>query len=313
MDNDLNSKKISFSVLMANYNNAKYIETAIKSIISQTYPIWELIIVDDDSTDDSKDKIKPFLNNKQIHLIQHKRNIGYGGTLKTAAKNATNEILGILDADDKLHLDALKIMAEAYQNNQNCGFIYSTMWSCDSELKNCKINNWIGPVIPEKTNIFKSKISHFKTFRKEIYEKTVGFEESQKKIVDKDIIYKLEEVTKFKFINKPLYYYRHHESGISQGKDKYSLRVYHYIAKLKTYRRRLNTNLPNLSKRALYLEYLELTFYSFIHSLKYLYTRFNINKMVKLVSNLIPIIIKNRFEFFKKRIVDIYYQQVAHN
>ncbi len=309
MNNYLELEEISFSILMANYNNVKYIETAIKSLLSQTYPKWELIIVDDSSTDNSIDAIQPFLNDKRIKLIRHKTNLGYGGTLRTAASNAKNNILGILDADDKLHLEALKVMANAYQNNQDFGFIYSTMWSCDSELKNCKVAKWIGPVIPEKTNIFRSKISHFKTFRREIYEMTEGFDVNLKKIVDKDIIYKIEEVTKFKFINKPLYYYRHHEGGISQGKNKYPLRVYHYISKFNTYYRRLNTNLPNLSKKALYIEYLDLTFYMLISVIKYLYKIFNVSRLFKLILNFFPTKVKNKVDLLK----NIYNNQVVHN
>ena len=309
MKNSLISEKISFSILMANYNNAKYIKEAIKSVLSQSYPNWELIIVDDSSTDNSFEVIQPFLNDKRIKIICHKTNLGYGGTLRTAANNAENSIIGILDADDKLHSDSLKIMASAYQNNQDCGFIYSTMWSCDSELKNCQVVKWIGPVIPEKTNIFQSKISHFKTFRKELYEKTEGFDVNLKKIVDKDIIYKIEEVAKFKFINKPLYYYRHHEGGISQGKKKYPLRVYHYISKYNAYYRRLNTSIPNLSKGAIYIEYLELTFYKLISFIKYLYKFFNISRIFKLILNLFPTKMKNKVKLLKS----IYYDEVVHN
>lgn len=60
------SKSLSFSILMANYNNARYIEESIKGVISQTYSNWELIIVDDFSTDDSISRIQPFLKDKRI-------------------------------------------------------------------------------------------------------------------------------------------------------------------------------------------------------------------------------------------------------
>jgi len=249
---------------MANFNNAKYIETAIKSVISQTYPFWELIIVDDCSNDESLRIIEQFLKDNRIKLIQHQRNQGYGGALKTAALNASNNIFGILDPDDKLHKNALEKMAETYQKFPDYGLIYSTMWICDSNLENCQIDKTLGPIIPEKTSIFKQKISHFKTFRKEAYLKTSGFDPNQKKTVDKDIIYKLEEVCTFKFIDETLYYYRCHPEGISQGKNAYFSRLSHYIVKCKTYQRRINTNLPNYQLKNLYLEYFVITFYSLI-------------------------------------------------
>ena len=61
------SKDYSFSVFIANYNNEKYLATAINSIISQTYQNWELVIVDDGSTDNSVQVIKPFLKTKELN------------------------------------------------------------------------------------------------------------------------------------------------------------------------------------------------------------------------------------------------------
>lgn len=246
----------SFSILIASYNSERYIKTAIDSVLSQTYHNWELIIVDDFSLDDTKEVIKKFLNDNKIKFISHKRNLGYGGALRTAAIKASREVIGILDADDKLHNEALKIMNKAYNENPDCGFIYSTMWVCDFNLKNCKISKSIGTIIPKKSFIFKpNNISHFKTFKRHVYLKTVGFEINQKRAVDKDIIYKLEEVTKFKFINLPLYYYREHSKGISQGKNEFITRKFHLMAKYKTYLRRKNTNLPNFSKIELFFHY----------------------------------------------------------
>ncbi|GAH35075.1 unnamed protein product, partial [marine sediment metagenome] len=66
------SKNNYFSILMANFNNANYIESAINSVLKQTYTNWELIIVDDCSVDDSIKIIKPFLSDKRIKLIQLK-------------------------------------------------------------------------------------------------------------------------------------------------------------------------------------------------------------------------------------------------
>jgi len=95
---DTNSKKVTFLILMANKNNAWYIEVAFKSVISQSYPNWELIIVDDNLSDNSIGIIKPFLSDMRIKLIRHYQNNGYGVVLKTGTANASNEVFGILDA-----------------------------------------------------------------------------------------------------------------------------------------------------------------------------------------------------------------------
>jgi len=302
MINNTLNEQISFSILMANYNNANYIEEAIRSVILQTYPLWELIIVDDCSSDNSIDIIKPFLKDKRIKLICNERNIGYGGSLRRAADNASNMIFGILDSDDKLHETALDVMAGAYKRNSQFGFIYSTCWGCDSELKNCVINKDIGTFRNIKSVFFREKISHFKTFKKEAYQKTSGFNVNQKKAVDKDIILKLEEVTNIKFINKPLYYHRYHENQISQGKYEFEAFVYYYRAKCKAYQRRLNTNFPNCTLKELYFQYFYIIFHKLILVLKKCLKFFRIPVFFIKIHKLTPKILIIRLEELKSLI-----------
>jgi len=304
MDKTSDLKKFCFSILMANYNNEIYIKEAIDSVLAQTYPYWELIIVDDNSKDNSIEKINIFLKKDNIRLIKCTENIGYGGTLKTAADDANFDIIGILDADDKLHEKALETMADAYLNNPDHGFIYSTMYDCDSNLENCVVNKMVGPTIPEKTNIFNIRVSHFKTFRRDLYKKTSGFDPNQKRAVDKDIIFKMEEVTKFKFIDTPLYYYRHHESGISQGKTEREAWIYHYIAKCKAYRRRLNKDIPNVSLQYLYFEYFKITFHKLNRKIKTLMRIFKASNQVKKLLNL------SRFLTGKSRILNSIIEEI---
>jgi glycosyltransferase involved in cell wall biosynthesis len=71
------SNKSKFSVLMANYNNSKYIAEAINSILNQTFKDWELVIVNDCSTDNSLNIIKPYLKDERIRLIKNKVNLCY--------------------------------------------------------------------------------------------------------------------------------------------------------------------------------------------------------------------------------------------
>jgi glycosyltransferase involved in cell wall biosynthesis len=285
-----NSKqnKVYFSILMANYNNAQYIEDAILSVLNQTYPYWELIIVDDNSLDESINMIKKYLNTSNIKLIRHRNNLGYGGSLKTAVQHANGEILCICDADDKLHKKALEVLAAAYSEFLGFGFIYTNMWICDSNLENCRPSETAGPIDSKKTTVFNHRVFHLKSFRREIYENTVGFEISQKRSVDKDIIYKLEEVTDFKFIDQPLYYYRRHQSGISQFENQPEAFFYHYIAKHKTYWRRLNTDLPNFSKGDLYKDYFIITFKSILNLRKKLFNFFKINIILVFIQKRYP-------------------------
>ena len=279
---------ISFSIIMANYNNDKYIQEAIQSVISQTYSDWELIIVDDCSTDTSIEKVKPFLSDERIKLIRLDKNKGVGYAKRIGCKNATNDILGILDPDDKLAEQTLEIIARYYKENIEIGFIYTNMWNCDSELENCYISRE-NLEIPEKTSIYNPIISAFRTFKKSVYLRTLGFDSHLKSAVDKDIIYKLEEVTSFKFVNQPLYYYRHHSNGISQGDHRFEARVNHYKAKCKTYRRRIGTGMPNFNLHQLYSEYYKITFHNIVKVFRILLKRTRLTKLEGFIRKLLKI------------------------
>jgi len=294
---------------MANYNASEYIETAIKSVLNQKYDKWELIIIDDCSTDNSREIIKKHLSNKKITLIKTPKNLGYSGALKTGVKNAHNEIIGILDSDDALHPSALNIISKAYQDYPEYGFIYSTMWRCNEELAIRKVDNTIRQIDVNKTDwLINPPVSHFKTFKKEIYDKTEGFEINQKKSVDRDITYKLSEVTKFKFIDKPLYYYREHQEGISQGTSEFGTKFYSYRAKLKAYKRRLNTSLPNFNYNNLRtIYYYNIVFYGLVKFIINIFLSLRIDLLIEKFVEYIPSeTLRHKVLVFKNRYIDIF-------
>ena len=97
------------SIIMAAYNRAATLERAVSSVFNQTYPNMELIIVDDGSTDNTKEVLAR-LNNPAIRIVYHEKNKGV-----TAAKNSgLNEIRGewftTLDSDDEMIPEAIETM-----------------------------------------------------------------------------------------------------------------------------------------------------------------------------------------------------------
>ena len=99
------------SVNIVVYNGARFIADAIQSIIDQTYTDFELIIVDDGSTDKTVSIIETF-NDKRIHIIKHKKNLGSLNARITALDASNGEYIAILDADDIAMPNRLKIQSE---------------------------------------------------------------------------------------------------------------------------------------------------------------------------------------------------------
>ena len=108
------------SIIMPNYNCQDYIADAINSVLKQTYSNWELIIIDDFSTDDSFSIISKFAEDeKRIHLIKLKQN--FGGPAKPrniGMAEACGEYIAFLDSDDIWNSDKLSIQISYMEKNK---------------------------------------------------------------------------------------------------------------------------------------------------------------------------------------------------
>jgi glycosyltransferase involved in cell wall biosynthesis len=106
------------SIIMPLYNCEEFVEESINSVISQTYENWELIVVDDCSTDNSYQKVKYLAeNDNRIKLYQMPTNSGVARVRNKAISVAKGRYLAFLDADDLWHSDKLKIQLEFMLQN----------------------------------------------------------------------------------------------------------------------------------------------------------------------------------------------------
>ena len=219
-----------FSVLIANYNNGQYLQECLDSVFAQTYTNWEVIIVDDASTDDSRDIYNKYKDNKRIKVYYNKENKGAGYTKRRCAELATGVICGFLDPDDAVTNDALGSMVKTHLNNPECSLVYSRHYACDKNLVVQYIIN-TSQIASNETYLTSDKVvSHFVSYKNSLYKKTQGISKIFKAAVDQDLYFKLEEVGKLKFLNKPLYLYRKNDNGISQGENSLKALRYHLLA-----------------------------------------------------------------------------------
>ena len=133
------------SVIMPCYNMASYISDSIKSVISQTYPQWELLIVDDASTDNTVDIIESYSqSDPRIRCAIKKHNSGIADTRNQCIQMAQGQFLAFLDADDIWHPEKLEKQLR-FMIEKNVGFSYSTYDWIDEEGKTLnKFINTIG-------------------------------------------------------------------------------------------------------------------------------------------------------------------------
>jgi glycosyltransferase involved in cell wall biosynthesis len=95
------------SIILATYNRAWCIERAIDSVLSQDYKEWELVIVNDGSTDNTLDILSKY-RDKRFKYVEHSKNKGYEAALNTGVDNSTYPYIVFLDSDDKFKPGTLK-------------------------------------------------------------------------------------------------------------------------------------------------------------------------------------------------------------
>ena len=126
---------MKFSILIANYNNGKYFGDCYHSIISQTYPDWEAIIVDDCSTDDSLVQISLLIaNDDRFKLVTNAKNEGCGFTKRRCADLAMGEICGFVDPDDTISSNAIELMVNAHNKHTDVALIHSNFCYCNEKM-----------------------------------------------------------------------------------------------------------------------------------------------------------------------------------
>ena len=96
------------SIIMPSYNTAKYIKNSIESILNQTYKNWELLIVDDCSTDNTDEIVSAYLSDDRIKYLKNEKNSGAAISRNYALREAKGKWIAFLDSDDVWHPEKLE-------------------------------------------------------------------------------------------------------------------------------------------------------------------------------------------------------------
>lgn len=117
-----------FSVVIPTYNRSSSISKSLDSIIAQKHKEWECLVVDDSSTDNTKEIIEDYCKKDlRFHYLVNERNKGASGARNTGIIHAKGEYISFLDSDDIWHPDCLQKQLGKYQNNEKVGCVYSNL------------------------------------------------------------------------------------------------------------------------------------------------------------------------------------------
>lgn len=211
----MKSKKVRFSIIMCAYNVEKYISKAIESVLKQDFKDYELLIINDGSTDNTSKIVKSYTD-ERIKFVNHKQNNGLSCARNKAVSIAKGEYILYLDADDTLYEDTTLSKINDTIGDEKLDLIYFGVQYIGGNNDKTYIPN-------EENSSREARIAcdmHFavasKCWRKDfLKEKNITFIEG---MYYEDMVYSIKAsifADKIKYGSFPIYnYYRNREGSI---------------------------------------------------------------------------------------------------
>lgn len=206
------------TVICLCYNHEAFVVESLNSVINQSYPFVELIIVDDCSTDNSKKVIETWIQkNPNIKFIVNETNLGNTKSFNKALQQAKGEYIIDLAADDVLLAECVTNQIKAFNNSvyKNLGVVYGNV---ELISENGKFNSYYFPVDNQKKviqnritgDIYESVLSNFYSMcsvsamiKKSVLDHLGGYDESLA-YEDLDFWIRASRMFEFDFIDEPI-------------------------------------------------------------------------------------------------------------
>ncbi len=205
------------SVYITCYNYENFVEQSINSVLSQNFSDFELIIIDDGSTDQSREKINNFRYHPKVRII-FQNNLGLNKTNNIAINLAKGKFVMRLDADDYLDSNALHLMTKKLLEEDSLALVFPDYFLIDPEgqlIAQEKRHNF------EEVEMMDQPAHGACTmFRKSVLEEVGNYSEDYDCQDGYEIWTKIAENYPVANINLPLFYYRQHSESLSKNEER---------------------------------------------------------------------------------------------
>lgn len=199
------------SVIIPTYNRSELLKKAVKSLKKQSHQNFEIIIIDDFSTDDTAQVVKE-MDDERIVYLKHDINKGGSEARNTGIRQATGSFIGFLDSDDQWLPDKLEKQLKQFEGKPDVGVIYTGVQVVNEN------NQPTRKIVPEYKGEILSKLFESNCIdttssvlvKKEVLERVQGFDASLPSCQDWDLYIRLAQVTKFDFVKESMVLFYHH-------------------------------------------------------------------------------------------------------
>lgn len=214
-----NKNNVWISVLLCTYNDELYIREAVQSILDQTYPYFEFIIVDDGSTDSTNKILKSF-SDSRIRLIE-KRNTGLTDSLNIGFSHCKYDWVARMDGDDISYPDRFEKQVKYIKDDLaviggQCTYIDSN----GKKLNNSQLAVTHKEILNKTLNGYTAHIHPTVLINKKLYFKVGGYDKYIYAAEDLDLWLSISHYGQLMNLKDELIYYRIHDQKISSTKRK---------------------------------------------------------------------------------------------
>ncbi|MEL7474263.1 MAG: glycosyltransferase [Planctomycetota bacterium] len=206
------------SLITTMHNTEAYLREALDSALAQTREDWELVLVDDGSTDASPDIAREYAQRDARIRLHTPGRLGRPGALIRAHEQAKAPLIGWLDADDALEPTAVADLARIFDHNPHVDMVFSDHVIMDEESKVLGIGARCALPYSAHQMLVDFVSFHFRVYSRRIYDAVGGLDDSVSYARDYDLCLKISErATDVRRVRKPLYRYRARPGNISLG------------------------------------------------------------------------------------------------
>ncbi|MBI1915861.1 MAG: glycosyltransferase [Planctomycetes bacterium] len=214
------------SVVIATHNYGRYLAGAVRSVLAQTFTDFELVIVDDGSSDDTPEVAQPFLRDPRIRYHRTDRQ-GQPKAKNTGIRLTTAPLIAFLDADDVWLPDKLDRQVARFAADPELGVVYADRLLMDAEGHELECDKRLlyrGNVLPE---MFQENFICFSSVmvRRAVFEEVGLFDETIPMAIDYDLWLRVGLRYRFDYVDASLVKYRTGHANLSRREEERQLIV----------------------------------------------------------------------------------------
>lgn len=213
--------KNRLSVIIPCYNSAKFIRKTINSVFGQTYKDYEILVIDDGSTDETRNILGSYLPNIKILTHPNNSNLGVGASMNLGVRESKGDLIAFLDHDDLWYPSKLSEQVKIFDKYPDVGLVYtnvSVIDENDNKLFEIYTNTFCELNKPEEL-LLKCYIMTVSSamVRRTLFEE-IGLFRADIQSADHDMWLRMIERTRFFYLPKCLASHRKHPSQLTSGR-----------------------------------------------------------------------------------------------